>query len=160
MNLFSIEFWVGFQMVVELLIVLLVLYYLKNMKAGIREDASKQVVATVVQLLEPLLKDAERTADTFEKQIREKQYLIKQINEKIDARLISLNLLMTRCDTQLNRVPSISPAPDVHVYDQQQSILDLYETGLDAESISKKLSMPKGEVDLVINLKKKFISMD
>ncbi|MBU0995495.1 MAG: hypothetical protein KJ737_23615 [Proteobacteria bacterium] len=160
MDFFSIEFWVGFQMVVELIIVFLILFYLRNLKTGIREDASRQVVEKVIEILEPLLKEAENTAKTFERQIQEKHLLINKINEKLDARIISLNLLMARSESHLKREMAAPSQEGFHVYDQQQAILDLYETGLDSESISKKLSMPKGEVDLVINLKKKFVSMD
>lgn len=144
---------------IDLLIILFILYYLRNIRAGIREEVFRQVLETVTENIAPFLNDAEKTAATFDRQIREKQTLIKAINEKLDARIISLNLLLKRSESHISP-GAISSKEKPHVYDQQQAILDLYETGLDNESISKKLSMPKGEVDLVINLKKKFVSLD
>lgn len=159
MEFLSIKFWVGLQMGIDLLIILFILYYLRNIRAGIREEVFRQVLETVTENIAPFLNDAEKTAATFDRQIREKQTLIKAINEKLDARIISLNLLLKRSEGHISP-GAISSKEKPHVYDQQQAILDLYETGLDNESISKKLSMPKGEVDLVINLKKKFVSLD
>ena len=159
MTFLSIKFWVGLQMGIDLMLILFILYYLRSIRVGIREEVFRQVIENVTETIAPLLNDAETIATTFDRQIREKQALIKAINEKLDARIISLNLLLKRSETHISP-ETISSKENPHVYDQQQSILDLFETGLDSESISKKLSMPKGEVDLVINLKKRFVSLD
>ena len=62
---------------------------------------------------------------------------------------------------------SIQPLPAAqnldspgNVLDQQNSIIDMYNRGFDIDSIVSKLSMPKGEVKLVIDLKEKFKAME
>ena len=43
---------------------------------------------------------------------------------------------------------------------QQNKIIDLYYQREDVDAIAEKLSIPKGEVQLVIDLKEKFIAME
>ena len=160
MELFSIEFWVGFQMMVLVIIVFLNVFYIKRMKTGVEEEVTRQTMEEVIHIIEPLIREAKDTANLFDSQIREKSNLIKKLNGKLDSRIISLNLLLTRSETKLRSFDDISPSNNNHVYDQQESILSMYEKGETSEQIAQKLSMPKGEVDLVINLKKKFVSVD
>ncbi len=146
-------------MVVELILVFMILFYLKNMKTSIRKDVSRQAVEHVLDMIEPLLKEANDTAQMFDHQIKEKNHLIKNINDKLDSRIISLNLLLNRSETYLAEGNGYSINENDHVYDQQQSVIDMYDRGINSEDIASKLSMPRGEVDLVINLKKKFVSL-
>ncbi len=156
----------------------------------------------IIDLLEPLVKGSEATAHAFDSQIREKKRLIRELNDTLDSRIISINLLLSRAEVLLNNQESngnfsgfrsqgggknidfsgtntMSDYKDqdlAHrqssqqarqfeqagedVFDQQQKIVELYQKGMDAETISSKLSMPRGEVQLVINLKEKFIKME
>ena len=52
------------------------------------------------------------------------------------------------------------PSSASTVFDQQNQIIDMYNQNFDVDSISKKLSIPKGEVLLVVDLKKKFVAME
>ncbi|MBF0199877.1 MAG: hypothetical protein HQK66_00920 [Desulfamplus sp.] len=164
----------------------------------------------IIELLDPLVKGAESAASSFDSQIKEKKRLIHELNESLDSRIISINLLLSRAEVLLNGqerfryprsdgassnlpsdgvssklpssgnigfsgVQSISglkerdfamrqtsmgnPFED-DVFDQQRKIVELYQRGMDAGEIASKLSMPQGEVQLVINLKEKFIKME
>ncbi|MBF0118076.1 MAG: hypothetical protein HQK79_04520 [Desulfobacterales bacterium] len=120
-----------------------------------REHAYQEATEQVIETIEPLLKEAQEVADTFEVQLKEKKNLIKELNESLEKRFISLNLLINRVDKR----GTPSPQKQSNVYDQQEEILKLYKKGEDTEAIAKKLSMPKGEIELVIELKKKFLEM-
>jgi len=54
---------------------------------------------------------------------------------------------------------NLNTASDI-MMNQQSQILELYSSSLDIDTIAEKLSIPKGEVQLVINLKKKFMEME
>lgn len=160
----------------------------------------------ILDLLDPLVKGSETTAAAFDGQIKEKQRLIRELNEALDSRIISINLLISRAESlldssshpagHLSRSPShninahrmggrninFSGLNDLSDYkerdailrgngelnvdsredilDQQQRILDLYEKGLDASEIAERVAMPRGEVQLVIDLKEKFLKME
>jgi hypothetical protein len=155
-SLDSVQYWVVFQIVLDLFLVILILVFIRSYKSGLRREAAQEAARQVIGLIEPLLKEAKSTAATFEEQLREKARLVQSINERLDSRIISLNLLLNRARAQLSEGADGEETPRNHIYDQQSAILKLYGENLDPEEIAKRLSMPRGEVDLVIDLKKKF----
>lgn len=188
MGPFSIEMWIAFQMIIDVVLIVLVLFSLKNLKLGMGKDASKAASARVIKMIEPLLKEADSTAKAFERHLEEKNQIIAALTEKLDNRIISLNLLLNRSETALanqmppkatpprtiprptvqenphhevpaqtytEQEPEPAPQPQANVYDQQEAILKEYQQGLSPAKIAQKLSMPQGEVDLVIDLKMK-----
>jgi hypothetical protein len=159
MNILTTEYWIVFQLFIDFVLILIIFYFLRNLKTRIRVSASREVVEQVAGVLEPLLNEADSTAKAFERQLKEKNRLIKELNEKLDTRIISLNLLLNRSAAYLSAENRNTVGGSGHVYEQQASIIELYEKGHSAEDIAGKLSMPKGEVDLVLDLKKKFLKM-
>lgn len=146
----------------------------------------------IIDLLDPLVKGSESTA-AFEQQIKEKKRLIKNLNDNLDSRITSINLLLSRSEVILNSKDksiyqhqsstnrqqsngnenfsssnsSWSIEEDLaqekseeSVADQQKKIVQWYQQGLDIDTIASKLSMPRGEVQLVISLKEKIMNME
>ncbi len=130
----------------------------------------------ILELLTPLVTQAKDAATSFDRQIREKRGLIKNINEALDSRIISINLLLSRAETLHRKLedrqktfqedkpkrPFSEPliSGGTSVVDQQNRIIDLYYQKMDIDTIAQQLSLPKGEVQLVIDLKEKFIAME
>jgi hypothetical protein len=157
MALHSVQYWILFQIVLDFFLVILILLFIRSYKSGLRKEAAEEAARQVISLLEPLLKEARTTALTFEEQLKEKARLVQNINERLDSRIISLNLLLNRADAHLSEADSDGEdSTKNHIYDQQKAILKLYAENHDPEEIAKRLSLPRGEVDLVIDLKKKF----
>lgn len=153
----SIEFLFIMMIVIDMLLILFLLYFVRNIRMSLQRDISAGAAEQVIRLIEPLFREAQTAAHDFEKQLKEKNRIINQLNEKLDSRIISLNLLLNRAD--LNLQSGAWGADQAHVYDQQESIGRLLEKGFDSESIARELAMSKGEVDLVIDLKKKLLAM-
>lgn len=117
----------------------------------------------VTDTLEPILKEAQELAGQFESQLKEKQRIVRSLNERLDSRIISLNLLMNRAETCLASSKDVSrerATSHTDVYDLQQQIITLAEKGFDSERIANRLGISKGEVTLVLDLKKKFREME
>lgn len=157
MQLFSIEFWTAILVIIDMLLVIVVLYLVRSVKSGLQQSVVGEATDHVIALIEPLLKEAGVASGHFEQQLKEKNRIINVLNEKLDSRIISLNLLLNRANMHLHTEQS-NDGPS-HVYDQQTAIAELVAQGYDAEAISEKLSMPTGEVELVIDLKKKLMAM-
>lgn len=151
MPVFNINFWVVFLMVLDIVLVVLMLFFIRNMKSGLRKEAVREASRELMGMIEPLIKETEAVARTFEAQLAEKKQLVNQLNEELDSRTASLNLL-------LNRAKAVTTDPRDQSsstgHEQQEAILDLYSQNYDAETIAQKLSMPRGKVDLVIDLKR------
>ncbi len=169
------EFWIVFQMAAMIVLVAALLYVIRQLNAvkalvtkenrsgGIKDEAVKHAADKVLSLLEPLLSEAGSAANIFESQIMEKKILIRELNDKLDSRIISLNLLLNRADACLSTRSIGSgrePFEGAGIHDMQEAILSMFAQGLDAATISDKLSVARKEVDLVISLKRKFIAME
>ncbi|MCP4118217.1 MAG: hypothetical protein GY737_23025 [Desulfobacteraceae bacterium] len=183
---FLSEIGVGVQLFIDLVLLGLFMVLFKRLKslgkekpdpdnrAEVAEEAGR-TASQIIDMLEPLVKEADAAAASFDQQIRDKKNLIGGLNDSLDSRIISINLLLSRAEAMLDRAANASQSPaggsatplaqvrdafEEDVFDQQQSIVDLYEQGLDVDAIASRLSMPKGEVKIVINLKKKFMAME
>ncbi len=182
---FSQEFWLGMQLFIDLVLLGLFMVLFKRLKSQGKEkpnpvdmkgvaDEAGRTASQIIDMLEPLVKEADAAATSFDQQIRDKKSLIRGLNDSLDSRIISINLLLSRAESMLARATNVSNATaggsntlaqvsnclEEDVFDQQKSIVDLYEQGLDADAIASRLSMPKGEVAIVISLKKKFVAME
>lgn len=156
MEAFTIEFWVVLQMLIDLALVILIVYLLRSLRIGLQKDVAQKASEQVLHMIEPLLKEAQVTSENFDRQLKEKNGLIHSISDKLDSRIISLNLLLNRAGETLSADGIDGNGNAEHVYDQQEAIVNLYEKGEPADAIARQLSMPKGEVELVIGLKRKF----
>jgi hypothetical protein len=156
MALSNINFWVVFQFVLDFFLVVLILFFIRGMKSRLKKEAAMETSLQLMGMIEPLIKETEAVAKSFEAQLKEKKHLIHRLNEDLDSRIISLNLLLNRAKAL--EYESGKPVATGQVYKQQEAILNLYAQKHDADAIAKKLSIPKGEVELVIDLKTKFLS--
>lgn len=128
-----------------------------------------QSAADIMEMVEPLVKEARDVARDFEIQIREKKRLIRELNDALDSRIISINLLLSRADAlnrkmekkqQQSRFVQEYPPSQTVMPDQQNRIVEMYRQNIDMETIAQRLSIPKGEVQLVIDLKERFKAME
>ncbi|MBF0203123.1 MAG: hypothetical protein HQK67_02165 [Desulfamplus sp.] len=194
-----------------------------NMAKNAAVEMVDRAAQDIIDLLDPLVKGSESAANAFDHQIKEKQRLIKGLNDALDSRIISINLLLSRTEVILNsqdksiyqhssgrsksalgsgdKSSELRPNPfynqekafkqrtlsDINkssdykllnsensnqynvidknsnhynVIDQQQQIIEWYQQGLDVDTIASRLAMPRGEVQLIISLKEKFIKME
>jgi hypothetical protein len=142
-----------------------------------REDATlvSGSAADIIEMLEPLVEESRKAAISFDQQIKEKKRLVKELNDALDSRIISINRSLSRADAlqkKLEKAPplvnSSSPLPNTISFnassnamlDHQHQIIEMYNQQFDIDSIAQRLSIPKGEVQLVIELKKKFVAME
>lgn len=134
-----------------------------------QRDNACQSAADIMEMVEPLVKEAGDVAGDFEIQIQEKKRLIRELNDALDSRIISINLLLSRADAlnrkmekkqQQSRLTQEYPSSQTVMPDQQNRIVEMYHQSIDMETIAQRLSIPKGEVQLVIDLKERFKAME
>jgi hypothetical protein len=194
-ELFSIEFWIVTLFIINFIFVIFLLFFVKkvnrlnlnlpsnlttssncretdqtkckeNIEYGV--ESSEHLTKSsgdIIEMLEPLVQESQNSALRFDKQIKEKKRLIKELNDALDSRIISINLLLSRADALQKKMEERQKQPDLNfssvaVIDQQNKIIEMYNQNIDIDSIAQRLSIPKGEVQLVIDLKKRFIAME
>jgi hypothetical protein len=109
------------------------------------------------QMFESLIKDADKMAGQFVSQLKAKNQFINRLNEQLDSRIASLNILLNRSSVLLssyNHPKKSDKALPGSPSSRRSEILALAGDGYDITEISKKLSLSKGEVMLVLNLNK------
>ncbi len=156
------EFWIVGQIIIDVVLLLLFLYLIRTIKHLSSGNISGKTVGKLRELMEPLLRDAKKAANEFESQLKEKHRIIRKLNEHLDDRIISLNLLLNRAELYIEEFQEKDKKnpPKPHVVDQQKEIITLAQKGLDSEGIARELSISVGEVELVLDLKKKFLQME
>jgi len=110
------------------------------------------------KMFESLLVDADKISGQLREELEEKHQLINGLNEKLDKRVMSLNVLLNRADALLSsydRGPADANDNPVSLKSQEKEILRLAKKGLDLEKITQILTIPKGEVKLVLDLNKR-----
>ena len=94
--------------------------------------------------------------------LQEKKEIVKTLNEHLEKRVKSLNSLLNRTDALLYNQRAVNQ----DVYDKDsfknhtEEIVQLAKEGFDLDYIADNLSIPKEEVMLVLDLKKKISQLE
>ncbi|MBE9580794.1 MAG: hypothetical protein IMF18_04160 [Proteobacteria bacterium] len=156
----SVEFWAIIQIIVDLCLIVLFIVFVRQVKV-LSDRSGASGTEHITDTLEPVLRDAQEVAGQFEVQLKEKQNIVRRLNEHLDSRIISLNLLLNRAEASLASGGSEATRhKEKDVCHLQQEIITLSETGLSSEKIANRLGIAKGEVSLVLGLRKRFQEMD
>jgi len=142
------------QIGIDIIIVVAFIFLIRRLRSS---DKGKSF-DKVVKIFEPLLTNTDKIAGQFKEQLKEKHLLIRRLNEQLDKRIISLNVLLNRADVLLSRQRRRTDVnkKSVSLDSQQTEIIGLAKKGHQTEEIANMLSIPEGEVKLVLDLKKKF----
>ncbi len=189
-KLFSVEFWIVILFFINFSLVLFVFMFIRKINRFFAEqdfqaafekereenDPVPDTASAIMGMLEPLVKDSRDAAIQFDEQIKDKKRLIKSLNDALDSRIININLLLSRADAMQKKIEERQAesgrmfadlsregaveVPAGTLENQQHQILKMYHQNYDIDTIAQELSIPRGEVQLVVDLKKKFLEME
>jgi len=149
-----------------------------SLEEGLEEedDPVRDTASDIMAMLEPLVKDSREAAILFDEQIKDKKRLLKGLNDALDSRIININLLLSRADAMQKQLEErqaessrifaalskegVADVSSGTLANQQDQILRMYYQKYDIDTIAQELSIPRGEVQLVVDLKKKFLEME
>jgi len=155
MSFIELQFLILAQIAIDITIIIFFIFLIRTLRYPNKGKSFNKTA----KIFESLLTDADNTAGRFKEQLEEKHHLIKTLNEQLDKRIISLNVLLNRADILLSsHGKSAAECNDnaVSLNGQQTEIIGLAKQGHGVEEIANMLSIPKGEVKLVLDLKKRF----
>jgi ATP/maltotriose-dependent transcriptional regulator MalT len=155
MTFFEFKFLVFTQIGIDLAIVFFIIILIRKLRPL---DNGKSL-RDGTKIFESLLIDADKVSVQLRKELEEKHRIINVLNEKLDNRVMSLNVLLNRADALLSSYGKGSVDSNnkpLTLKDQEKEILRLAKEGLSFTKIAQILAIPKGEVKLVLDLKKKF----
>ncbi len=128
------------------------LFFLLTRLSHIKKNA---LLMDEIETFEALIRDSGETAGQFNQQLKNKVAFIKTLNQKLDKRISSLNLLLNRSNIMLSDYAKPAQADrtqDKNAQTRRQEILTLAKNGFKIETIARKLSIPRGEVMLTLNM--------
>jgi len=151
MTSFSIDFWLILQIIIEILLCGIIIYYLyheknKKEKSGLEKEKLKTLIDSLHRLIiksEDLDKKHQEVLKLWEK-IEKKGAAIEAYLEHYERELKSFK--------ELNQPEEVSEGKEsvVNCYEDASRLI---EKGLSAGEIAKKVGLPQGEVELIMNLK-------
>ena len=125
-------------------------------------DKGSSSLNTKLKMYESFLTDADNTSVKFKGMLQEKKDIIKNLNEQLEKKIRSLNTLLNRTETLLFKHRQSDQ--DGYVQDSLKNhtkkIVELAKKGFDLDYIAESLVIPKEEVMLVLDLKKKICQLD
>ena len=143
-----VELWLVAQMVIEVLLCSIIIYYVLRERSS-REEKRREREKTgiLIQSLDRLIIDSE--------DLEQKHHKLLNLLEKIEQRGSALEISIDSHE----RRPSPSPVekskkeavtPGINCYEKT---LNLIEEGLSVGEIAQQVKLPRGEVELIMNLK-------
>ncbi len=127
--------------------IVLLLFRLRQVKADGRLQAG-------VDGLEAVLNEAHRASEAFQRQLAQKQSLASRVVETLDAKIVSLNLQLNRADMILKSSDgkTQAAAEPAAMHRHRRRIVQMAESGRAPADIARRLSVPKEEVRMVLEL--------
>ncbi|WP_300668912.1 hypothetical protein [Desulfoluna sp.] len=133
------------------------LIHTRRTRRRLEAESVRAAHTQVLSLLEPVLAEAKSVADTFDGHVAEKRLLVTELNENLEKRIASLKLLLNRADALMNRQHTNAAEEEnaeQRISESRQKILHLATQGFSVDQISERLTLPKGEVALVVGLQR------
>jgi len=142
------------QLAIDLCLIILFVVFIRQVRTVGKSSKVEQMTGNVEQVL----KEAKGIAGRFETQLEKKREIVNKLNEHLDSRIVSLNLLLNRAEECLASAKGNKFHTDVDLL--QQEIIALAEGGSTCDEISNRLGISKGEVALVLDLQKKSLETE
>jgi peptidoglycan hydrolase CwlO-like protein len=152
MLIFDIKYLVGVLIGIDIIFFIIIIRLLNRFRY-FKRNAS---LGKEIETFESLIKDTDQMVLQFNKQIQEKHHFIDNLNAKLDKRISGLKMLINRADillSQSNVSGSTDNSTERDLNSHQTAIMNLARQGFSTEEIAQKLSIQRGEVTLVLNMK-------
>lgn len=194
MNQLPLEYWIYFQLGIDIALIMLILFFLRYLRKTLSsqpevpptqtDDSSKakqQIDTSSLDVLTSLMETAKDSSAEFDRLIQEKKMLIAVLDEKLELKKRELIRIIKKGEVvtaELRKCILDSPDPiqsrpssDIPLKieqkeseneqaqeeekpDQTEAIMELASRGLESHAISARLSIPMGEVELILGLNK------
>ena len=151
MQIIETNHLIGILIAIDIVFFVFLIFFFKRL-SHIKKNS---LLLDEIETFEALIHDSGETAGQFNNQLQNKVAFIKKLNQKLDKRISSLNLLLNRSNLVLseNSQQSECKQPsDKDCKTRRGEILKLAKTGHQIEAIARKLAVPRDEVMLTLNM--------
>lgn len=158
MNLAPMEFWLLFQVVLEAIIVILIIFFLVRLRRA--SAFSGRGPRELEETLERFLSESEKLSTAFTENLKQKKELSLSLLLKLERKINEMNILLEQAERSLSQV-EISGPPDMDkanpaTPENRALVLKLANKGQSVEEIARAARLHRGEVELILDLEKQF----
>lgn len=151
MEFIDLKFLILTQIGIDVVIIIVFILLIKKTSFFKRDSSLNKGL----KLYESMLSDASRISEQFKEQLEEKKHMIKMLNQHLEKRITSLNVMLNRTDALLFHNRQYDNMDSGSFDNQKKEILKLEKQGHSSEQIADILSIPREKVMLVLDIKKK-----
>jgi len=151
MEFMDLKFLIFTQIGIDIVIIIVFILLIKKISFFKRDSSFNKGL----KIYESMLSDASRISEQFKEQLEEKKHMIKMLNQHLEKRITSLNVMLNRTDALLFHNRQYDNVDRGAIDNQKKQILKLEKQGHSSEQIADTLSISREEVMLVLDLKKK-----
>lgn len=159
MNFIELKYLILLQLSIDFAIFVVIIFFIRRLRFL---DKGSSSLNSKLEMYESFLTDADNTSVEFNEMLQEKKDIIKKLNEKLEIRIKSLNTLLNRSDALLfkHRQSYQDGYDQDSLKNHTKKIVELAKEGFNSDYIAENLVIPKEEVMLVLDLKKKISQLD
>ena len=159
MNFIELKYLILLQLSIDFAIFVVFIFLIRRLRLL---DKGSSSLNSKLKMYESFLTDADNTSVKFKGMLQEKKDIIKNLNEQLENRIKSLNTLLNRTDEMLFKHKQSNEEGHVQasLKNHTKKIVELAKEGFDLDYIAESLVIPKEEVMLVLDLKKKISQLD
>ena len=159
MNIFELKHLIFLQLSIDFAIFVVFIFLIRRLRFL---DKGSLSLNSNLKMCESFLTDADNTSVKFKGMLQEKKDIIKKLDEQLEKRIKSLNTLLNRTDARLfkHRQSNQDGYVQNSLKNHSKKIVELANEGFDLNYIAESLVIPKEEVMLVLDLKKKISQLD
>jgi DNA-binding NarL/FixJ family response regulator len=151
MEFMDLKFLIFTQIGIDVVIIIVFILLIKKISFFKRNSSLNKGI----KKYESMLCDALKLSEQFKEQLEEKKHMIKMLNQHLEKRITSLNMMLNRTDALVFHNRQYSNAEKGFLDDQKKEIINLEKQGHSSEQIADTLSISREEVTLILDLKKK-----
>jgi DNA-binding NarL/FixJ family response regulator len=151
MEFMDLKFLIFTQIGIDIVIIIVFILLIKKISFFKRNSSLNKGL----DKYESMLCDAVRISEQFKDQLEEKKHMIKMLNQHLEKRITSLNMMLNRTDALLFHNRQYENVDKGFLNHHKKEILKLEKQGHSSEQIADTLSISREEVMLVLDLKRK-----
>jgi regulator of replication initiation timing len=153
MNFMELKYLVLLQITIDFAIFVVFIFLIRRLRSFDKDSSLNEKM----KQYESLLTDAAAMSARFNEMLEEKKDIMTKVNEHLDKRINSLHAMLNTADALcFNHSRGNQDDPDQNTLkNHKKEIIKLAQEGFDPDYISDSLFIPKEEVMLVLDLKKK-----
>jgi len=160
MDAVYLKTYIIIQLVIDLIFIVGVLFFLLRVRKDLEYKIVTQSFSSLKKIIFPFLSEAKKVSEEFDFQVKEKRKIVKQLNETMEAKITSLNFMISRADAIVNTMSlKENLNEEQHLENAEEKIITLYEKGYSNSEISEITGVTEGEVSIIVSLRQKIDSL-